>query len=80
MAGVGDGGSGVALRGSFQEVMDADFDAPAALDVLDAAATRVLSGAADTGEQEALRDSLATLGFAFAGARGPATGHLASTL
>ncbi len=75
-----EGDGGAALRAAFAEAMDDDFDAPAALDVLDQAASRVLAGAADTGEQRALRECLATMGFALAGARGPATGHLAPTL
>ncbi|MEX0784457.1 MAG: cysteine--tRNA ligase [Dehalococcoidia bacterium] len=73
-------GAGAGLVAAFRDAMDDDFDAPAALDVLDAAAERVLAGAAAPGEQQALRESLATLGFAFAGARGPATGHMEPTL
>ena len=53
--------------------LDDDFDVPGALDVLDAAATRVLAGG-DPGEAVAIRRVLAVLGFAFAGARGPANG------
>jgi cysteinyl-tRNA synthetase len=68
------------LARAFRAAMDDDFDAPAALDVLDAAAERILNGSASAGEQLALRESLSVLGFAFAGARGPATGHLAPTL
>ena len=54
--------------------MDNDFQAPAALAALDAAATRVISGAGAEGEAAALRAALTTMGFAFAGARGPANG------
>lgn len=63
-----------ALQREFEAAMDDDFQAPAALDALDAAATRVISGAAAEGEAAALRSALATMGFAFAGARGPANG------
>ncbi|MGE5596205.1 MAG: hypothetical protein ACM3S1_09245, partial [Hyphomicrobiales bacterium] len=62
------------------EAMDDDLDVPRALDALDASATRVLNGTADPGEQAALRACLATLGFAFAGAIGPANGHYEPTL
>lgn len=61
---------------AFSEAMDNDLGTPAALDVLDAAATRILAGRASEGEPEALGMALQTLGFAFAGGRGPATGHL----
>jgi L-cysteine:1D-myo-inositol 2-amino-2-deoxy-alpha-D-glucopyranoside ligase len=62
------------VTAAFREAMDADLDTPAALDVLDAGASRILAGAGSEGEAVALRAALATLGFAFAGARGPATG------
>lgn len=62
------------LLREFREAMDDDLDAAAALARLDAAAGRILAGAAAEGEPEALRQALATLGFAFAGARGPANG------
>jgi len=52
--------------------MDDDFNVPAALDHLDEVAKRVLAGAALEGEQLALSGALATLGFRFAGAEGPA--------
>jgi cysteinyl-tRNA synthetase len=68
------GGHPTTLGQAFVTALDDDFDVPAALDVLDAAATRVLQGTAAEGEQLALRDALGALGFAFAGARGPATG------
>ncbi len=61
---------------AFTEAMDNDFNVPAALDVLDAAATRVLKGTAEAGEAESVRTALATLGFGFAGARGPANHDL----
>jgi cysteinyl-tRNA synthetase len=60
----------------FQVVMDNDMDTPAALDVLDHAAGRVLDGTSPEGEAEALKAAAAVLGFAFAGARGPANGDL----
>jgi cysteinyl-tRNA synthetase len=63
------------LESRFAAAMDDDFNAPAALDVLDAAAERVLAGRAEPGEQASLRRCLAVLGFAFAGAKGPATGQ-----
>lgn len=66
------------LRQEFEAAMDNDFQAPAALDALDAAATRVLNGVAAEHEATALRAALATLGFGFAGARGPANGDLSS--
>ena len=72
--------SGRALIAEFRETIDNDFDAPVALDVLDAAASRLLAGAGSDGEGEALRECLAVLGFAFAGAKGPASGYLGSTL
>lgn len=56
------------------ERLDDDFDAPGAIATLDEAASRVLAGSAQPGEAAAVRDVLATLGFAFAGARGPANG------
>jgi len=70
------GGRASDLRQAFASTLDDDFDTPAALDLLDAAATRVLQGTATEGEQLELRDALAVLGFGFAGARGPATGDL----
>ncbi len=60
-----------ALRGAFDAAMEDDFDLPSALDRLDEAAARILAGSASPGEQAVLRESLATLGFAFAGAAGP---------
>ncbi|MGK2966573.1 MAG: cysteine--tRNA ligase [Tepidiformaceae bacterium] len=67
------------LEREFREAIDDDFDTPAAIAVLDAAATRVLAGAAAQAEQAGLRALLAVLGFDFAGARGPATGSLVPT-
>jgi len=59
---------------AFRAALDNDFDAPAALDLLDAAAVSVLAGTAALAEGAELRSCLSILGFAFAGARGPATG------
>ena len=61
------------LRAAFTAAMDDDLGTPQALDILDEAAERVLAGGGDAGE---LRSLLAVLGFAVAGARGPATGDL----
>lgn len=69
-----------ALRQAFESAMDDDLDIPAALDVLDEAAKRILGGAPEPGEAAALRRSLAVLGFAFAGAPGPANGFLDADL
>jgi len=69
-----------ALSQAAGAALDEDFDTPAALHVLDEAATRVLAGTGSPGEAEALRNMLAALGFAFAGAKGPATGHLSPSL
>ena len=66
-----DADAGAPVRDAFEAAMDDDLDAPRALEGLDAAAARVLAGG---GGADALREALATLGFAFAGARGPATG------
>ncbi|KAA0240751.1 cysteine--tRNA ligase [bacterium] len=60
------------VREGFASAMDDDFNVPAALDHLDEVAKRVLAGAALEGEQLALSGALATLGFRFAGAEGPA--------
>ena len=65
-----------AASAAFRARMDDDLDTAGALDVLDAAANRVLAGVAEEGEQGSLTAGLRALGFAFAGARGPATGHL----
>jgi hypothetical protein len=56
--------------------MDDDLDTPRALALMDEAAARVGAGVAVAGEQSALREALSTMGFAFAGARGPANGDL----
>jgi hypothetical protein len=56
--------------------MDDDFNVPAALHRLEAVAGRVNTGSAEAGEAPALRSALNTLGFAFAGSRGPANGDL----
>jgi cysteinyl-tRNA synthetase len=77
-----EGANGVAaetLEQEFRSALDEDFDLPAALDVLDAAAGRVMSGGAGASEQAKLRELMAVLGFAMAGAPGPATGHYAPT-
>jgi cysteinyl-tRNA synthetase len=71
----GSGGS-AALLTAFQEAMDDDLDTPRALALMDEAAARVGAGVAVAGEQSALREALSTMGFAFAGARGPANGDL----
>jgi L-cysteine:1D-myo-inositol 2-amino-2-deoxy-alpha-D-glucopyranoside ligase len=64
-----------AIAPAVTAALDADFGTPAALDLLDAAASRVLTSTAAEGEAESLRRALAVLGFAFAGARGPASGY-----
>lgn len=61
---------------AFREAMDADFNVPEALDVLDEGAHRLQSGPGNATSAAEIRTALATLGFAFAGARGPATGDL----
>ena len=61
---------------AFSAAMDDDLDTVTALDALDEAAERVLGGRAGTGEAEDIRAALAIMGFAFAGARGPANGDL----
>jgi cysteinyl-tRNA synthetase len=65
---------GDALRIAFEGSMDDDLDVPHALDTIDEAATRILAGNARDGEQASLRELLSVLGFAFAGAQGPALG------
>ncbi|MCC6958874.1 MAG: cysteine--tRNA ligase [Dehalococcoidia bacterium] len=64
------------LTRRFDEAMEADFNVPVALAALDEAAGRIASGVAEMGEAAALRSALATLGFGFAGARGPANGDV----
>ncbi len=59
---------------AFAAAMDDDLDTGAALRLLDEAAVRVLAGSAADDDQSALTEALRTLGFAFAGASGPATG------
>ncbi len=56
------------------ERLEDDFDTPGALDAGERLAERILAGAADAGAAAALRLGLAVLGFAFAGAPGPARG------
>ncbi len=72
--GEGNPAAGNAVRAAFTEAMDDDFGTPAALDLLDAAAARVLAGTGEMDDAAAVRESLAVMGFAFAGARGPANG------
>lgn len=67
---------GSAVTREFEAAMDTDFDVPTALDRLDTVAQRVTSGVAAEDEAASLRAALATLGFGFAGARGPANGDL----
>ena len=61
---------------AFAKEMNSDFNAPVALQVLDSAAARVLAGTAGRAERDDLKEALSILGFAFAGARGPANGDL----
>lgn len=68
------------LRTAFEAAMDDDLDVPRALELLDEAATRVVAGSGAAGEAQTLRECLAVLGFAFAGAVGPANGHFAPEL
>ncbi|MBN9493404.1 class I tRNA ligase family protein, partial [bacterium] len=70
----GDSAGDSAVAAAVTARLDDDFDTPGALDQLDRAAQRVLTGSALPGEATAVRGALATLGFAFAGARGPANG------
>lgn len=69
----GEGAAGPLLEAA-RERLDDDFDVPGALDALDRSASRVLAGSASEGEADRLRQTLAVLGFAFAGARGPVNG------
>ena len=65
------------VLGAAYERLDDDFDVPGCLRVLDEAAAASLSHpAAGEPAAAAVRTVLATLGFAFAGARGPETGDL----
>lgn len=64
---------GVVMR-AFRAAMDADFDVPGALAVLDEAAGRVQAGVSGPSEPAEIRAALSVMGFAFAGARGPANG------
>lgn len=70
------GQPGTAVYREFIARLEDDFDTPGALHVLDAAASRIAAGSAADGERESVQAGLALLGFAFAGARGPATGDL----
>ncbi|MBI5947100.1 MAG: cysteine--tRNA ligase [Chloroflexi bacterium] len=72
--GEGAASAGNPVRAAFVEAMDDDFGTPTALDLLDEAASRVLAGTGETDDAEAIRESLGVMGFAFAGARGPANG------
>jgi cysteinyl-tRNA synthetase len=58
--------AGAPLLEAFRQAMDDDFDLPAALALLDAAAARVLAGTTED-EGAALREALGVLGFRFAG-------------
>ncbi|GIW12771.1 MAG: cysteine--tRNA ligase [Tepidiforma sp.] len=58
------------------ERLEDDFDVPGALEEAAGLADAVLVGAAEPGTAAALREALQILGFAFAGARGPATGDV----
>lgn len=64
------------LPAGVREALDDDFDLPRAFAELDDLAARVLARG-DEGLRAAVRASLAVLGFAFAGAPGPATGVIA---
>jgi cysteinyl-tRNA synthetase len=70
----GDSATDLAVAAAVTARLDDDFDTPGALDYLDHAAQRVLTGSAAAGEATAIRGALGTLGFGFAGARGPANG------
>jgi len=59
---------------AFEAAVNRDFAAGDGLDILDAAATRLAAGGGAPGDASAIRAMLEVLGFAFAGARGPATG------
>ncbi|WBL35867.1 cysteine--tRNA ligase [Tepidiforma flava] len=65
-----------AVLGAMTERLGDDFDVPGALEAADAAASRVLAGAGRPGVAAAVRAGLQVLGFAFAGARGPANGDV----
>ncbi|MEP7216056.1 MAG: cysteine--tRNA ligase [Anaerolineaceae bacterium] len=58
----------------FKDALDSDFDTPAALRILHATAERQLAFDSSQTDRDELRTALAVLGFAFAGARGPASG------
>jgi L-cysteine:1D-myo-inositol 2-amino-2-deoxy-alpha-D-glucopyranoside ligase len=73
-AGTATGAEGTNIADDVRARLDDDFDTPGALDLLDASAGRILAGRPAQGEQEHLRKALSVLGFAFAGARGPANG------
>lgn len=57
-----------------RNALDDDFDVPRALGALDELATQILAGNASVEDTASLQAALAVLGFAFAGAPGPATG------
>ena len=65
-----------AVLSPFMAALDSDFDTPAALQVLHEAAARQLASAGEVDDRNELRTALAVLGFAFAGARGPANGDV----
>ena len=58
---------------AFLAHLDDDLDTPGALEWASRCADRILGGGAAPAEPEALRAGLAVLGFAFAGAAGPAS-------
>jgi len=70
----GDADTGSPLWRAVAGRLDDDFDTPGALNLLDASAGRIVAGSADAREAAVLKSLLAILGFAFAGARGPANG------
>jgi cysteinyl-tRNA synthetase len=75
-AATADGGpaTGHPVAAAFSATMDTDLDIPAALGALHESAARVVGSSGSPGEAIALKTALAMLGFAFAGARGPANG------
>lgn len=63
------------VTAQFHAAMENDLGIPAALDVLYESAARAVAGSGRAGEADAVKAALAVLGFAFAGARGPANGN-----
>lgn len=60
----------------FEETVDKDFDVPHALRRLEAAAAQVTRSEGSHDVAAAIRAAMSALGFAWAGARGPANGDL----